>query len=309
MANEAAHLDFITLKLFVAAVEEGSIARAAMRENITTSAVSKRITELEAYFNTALLIRNRQGVKPTSAGVALLKQARSILGTLSQISGEMREFSDGVRGQVRITANESSTIGYLPEDISKFLSIHPSVGIDVEMELSGAVVRTVIENGADIGVFTGEASTETLDVFHYRNDQLVAVVPSDYRYAKSDGATFSEFLDTPIIGSESMGAIESAILLAASREGKRLRTRIRVGSFDAACRFVEAGLGVAVVTRAVAEPLTKMLDIKFITLTDQWANRTLKICVRNRASLPAATALFLEHLLAHADIPSMVDPS
>lgn len=301
MANEAAHLDFITLKLFIAAVEEGSIARAAWRENITTSAVSKRISELEAYFNTPLLTRNRHGVTATSAGEALLVQARSVLGTLSQISGEMREFSEGVRGQVRISANESATIGYLPKDIASFLEIHPSVVLDVEIELSGGVVRTVIENGADIGVFAGVAPTEALEVYHYRNDQLVAVIPKGHEMEGNGRVDFADLLDMPVIGSETMGTIEIAMLLAAGRAGRRLQTRIRVGSFDAACRFVEAGLGVSIVTRAVAEPLAGMLDITFLPLNDDWANRQMQICVRNRKLLPAAAALFVDHLIANAD--------
>ena len=43
----ALHLDLVTARLFVAIVEEASIARAAARENIAPSAISKRVTELE----------------------------------------------------------------------------------------------------------------------------------------------------------------------------------------------------------------------------------------------------------------------
>ena len=54
-------------------------------------------------------------------------------------------------------------------------------------------------------------------------------------------------------------------------------------------------------TRAMAEPLARMLDIAFLPLNDDWANRQMQICVRIRASLPAATALFVDHLIANAE--------
>ncbi|WP_137390955.1 helix-turn-helix domain-containing protein [Rhodoligotrophos defluvii] len=74
--NVGSRLDLVTLRLFVAIVEEGSISRAADRENIAASAVSKRIGDLEQALRVELLQRHRQGTSPTPAGQALITTRR-----------------------------------------------------------------------------------------------------------------------------------------------------------------------------------------------------------------------------------------
>ena len=68
-------VDFVTLRLFVAVCEERNIARAAEREAIVASAVSKRIADLEDAIGAPLLLRHRSGVTPTPAGELLLQHA------------------------------------------------------------------------------------------------------------------------------------------------------------------------------------------------------------------------------------------
>lgn len=67
--------DPVTLRLFVAVCEEGIIARAADRESVVASAVSKRIAAVEAQIGAPLLVRGRRGIEPAAAGQALLRQA------------------------------------------------------------------------------------------------------------------------------------------------------------------------------------------------------------------------------------------
>ncbi len=71
--------DPVSLQHFVAVCEEGNIARAAARESLVASALSKRVSALEAEVGVPLLTRRRRGVEPTAAGQALLVRAREVL--------------------------------------------------------------------------------------------------------------------------------------------------------------------------------------------------------------------------------------
>ncbi|MDO4968072.1 MAG: LysR family transcriptional regulator, partial [Comamonadaceae bacterium] len=75
----ARRIDLTSLQLFVAVCELGSIGRAAEREYIAASAVSKRLSDLEAAVDTALLYRHSRGVTLTPAGESLLHHARNVL--------------------------------------------------------------------------------------------------------------------------------------------------------------------------------------------------------------------------------------
>ena len=112
----ARRIDLTSLQLFVAVCELGSIARAAQREFIAASAVSKRLSELEAAVETPLLQRHSRGVRLTPAGESLLHHARTVLFGLERMQGELAEYTEGVRGHVRVHANISAIVQFLPED-------------------------------------------------------------------------------------------------------------------------------------------------------------------------------------------------
>src|SRR5688500_7121362 len=97
-------IDPVSLQHFVAVCEEGSIARAAERESLVASALSKRIAALEAEVGVSLLVRGRRGIEPTPAGQALLTRAREILGGLERLRVELGGFGAGAQGSVRVLA-------------------------------------------------------------------------------------------------------------------------------------------------------------------------------------------------------------
>src|SRR5262249_41907041 len=119
--------DLLSLKLFIAVVEEQSIARAAAREHIAASAVSKRIAELERGLKVALLQRNNRGIVTTAAGNALLRHARNVVRDMAQLEGELVEYSEGLKGQIRLFANSTAILRFLPQQLVSFLSHHPRV--------------------------------------------------------------------------------------------------------------------------------------------------------------------------------------
>jgi DNA-binding transcriptional LysR family regulator len=144
--------DLTTLKLFLAVVEERSIAKAAGREHITAPAISKRITELETALSVQLFDRHPKGIRPTAAGEALAADVRSIFAILDRAENKLSEYAGGHRGRVRIHANPSGLSGALPVALREYLDTHPLVGIQLEEKHSIDVVRAVTEGEADIGI-------------------------------------------------------------------------------------------------------------------------------------------------------------
>ena len=117
----ARHIDPVTLRLFVAVCEERNIARAADREAIVASAVSRRIAAIEEDVGAPLLVRGRRGIEPTAAGETLLRQAREVLRALDRLNAELSEFAKGVHGSVRVVATPAVLAEDLADDIGAFL--------------------------------------------------------------------------------------------------------------------------------------------------------------------------------------------
>ncbi|SFI04490.1 DNA-binding transcriptional regulator, LysR family [Bosea sp. OK403] len=306
-----ARIDLLTLKLFITIIEEQSIAKAAERENIAASAVSKRISDLEHAVGVPLIKRHHKGVDATPAGRVFLHHSRVILRDLAQLESEVFDHSSGVRGHVRVFANDSTIFGYLPEELAEFLALHPQIRVEFEAKVSPDIIRAVAESAADIGLFAGHLPTADLTVHPYHRDRLLVVVPTEHELAGRPSLKLADVLEHDLIEQERGSSIELLLLRAASTMGRSIRGRIRVGSFDAMCRMVEAGLGVGVVPELFARRIVNSINIRAIALDEPWAIRQHKICTRDPASLPHAARLLLQHLISKAGQgePSRDEPS
>lgn len=296
MQSLTPELDPISLKLFVAIVEEGTIAAAAEREHIAASAVSKRICDLEGTLNTQLLRRTNKGVVPTAAGVTLLNLARGVLHDLNDIFLQIQEYSSGVRGRVRLWANISAINQFLPNELKSFLNEHPHVQIRLEGNISENIMKAVAEGAADVGVITMDTCREDLEYLPYHSDQLIVITPKDHVLARSKSVSFRETLDFDYVGLPVGSAMNNRIVRAANDLGRTPKLRIHVNSFDALCLMVEAGLGIGIVPRGAAKPYFKGLRIRPVQLLEPWATRDLRLCVRSFDALPAAAKLLVDRL-------------
>jgi DNA-binding transcriptional LysR family regulator len=288
------------LELFVAVAEAGSIARAADRCHTVASAVSKRLSDLEDGFKTPLLVRGSKGVGLTPAGHALLTRARNVLNQAAQLDTEIRSFASGIRGQVRVFANISSIVEFLPAALADFLAHHPDILVHLEEHVSSVVAQAVAEQLADVGIVSDVPDLEGLTLIPFRADQLVLIVRPEHPLAMRESTAFADALDFDFVGLHSDSALHYRLLREASEAGRALRLRIQVTSFDAVCAMVSAGLGVGVVPKAAATPYTESLGLVSVRLQDPWARRQLHLCVRSTESLSAAARLLVDHLAGRA---------
>ncbi|MGE0099816.1 MAG: LysR family transcriptional regulator [Hydrogenophaga sp.] len=294
--NFARQIDLTSLQLFVAVCELGSIGRAAEREFIAASAVSKRLSDLEAALGTTLLQRHARGVRLTPAGESLLHHARAVLFGLEKMQAELTEYADGVRGHVRVHASISAIVQFLPEDLGAFARLHPQVKIDLEEHLSPEVLRAVQEGAADLGLCNGAMGTGGLQTLPYRRDRLVLVVPSGHVLAGTGPLAFDASLPFDHVGLHANSSIHLVTHQAATRVGTAVRVRIRVTGLDAMCRMIANGLGVGVMPQRAFELLHTGDTLTALPLTDAWAQRQLVLVARDFSSLPATARLLVDHL-------------
>jgi len=289
-------LDPLSLKLFVSVIEEGTIAAAAEREHIVASAVSKRISELEIALDTQLLQRSNKGIQATEAGMALLSLARGVLHDLDDVYLQMREYSNGTRGYVRVFSNISAITQFLPAELNRFLEKYPLIEVHLEEKISSVIAKAVAESKADIGIFTRGTHAQNVEILPYSEDELVVITPQYHPLARKKAVRFEETLDYNFVGLHAGGSMNLQLLNAASRVGKAMKLRIQVTSFDAQCLMVDAGMGIGILPRRSAQTFLKSLNIQAITLSEPWAKRELVICVRCYDSLSVAARFLVDHL-------------
>lgn len=289
-------IDLTTLQLFVAICEEGNLTRAATREAIAPSAVSKRLNDLEDVLGVTLFVRLSKGMALTPAGESLLHHARVTLLNVEKIAVELSEYSNGVRGYVRMLANLSAIVQFLPEDLSGFFDAHKLLKFDLQERPSGQVVRGIEDGIADIGICSGEVETRNLETLHYRHDNLVVVTRADHPLATRRAIAFAETLDFDHVGLHAASSIYLMSQYAAAQAGKAIRLRIHVPGFDAVCRMVQANMGIGLIPDRAFSVISAGMGLCAVPLTDKWARRELVIAVRNMDALSNTSRMVLNHL-------------
>jgi DNA-binding transcriptional LysR family regulator len=288
--------DLVSLKIFVAVAECGNLTRAAEREHLAVSAISKRIGELEELVRTPLLQRFPRGVGLTPAGQSLLHYARQMLQLVDRMDAELAEFAGGVKGHVRVHAVASALNQFLPEDIESFLSRYPGVRISLEERTGKGVVLAVADGSADLGIVADQTPRPALSAVPYHSDRLMIGVPLDHALARRKSVRFADALSYPFVGPHADSSLAALMADGARACGKPLEQRVQASSFDAMCRLVQTRLGITMLPQAVLEPHVQAGRIRMVALKEDWAVRQMCIVVRDPDQLSHIGRTLIDHL-------------
>jgi DNA-binding transcriptional LysR family regulator len=281
------HFDLVDLRLMTHIADTNSMTRGAELSFISLPAASTRIKNLEESMGVKLLYRASQGVTLTPPGQAFVTHARTVLGQIEHLRGDMQEYARGIKGHVRVFANTTSLSEFLPRVLRHFLRRNPDVNIDLRERLSHDIVRAVTEGQTDIGIVAGLVRTENLETLPYRRDCLVLVTPCGHALAGRRQVDFVDTLALDHVGLHEASAIHAFLQQASGQLGRPIKRRIQVSNFETACRMIESGVGVGVLPQSAASRHARTMDIALVPLSDDWAVRESQICMRSLDGLPS----------------------
>jgi DNA-binding transcriptional LysR family regulator len=288
--------DLVDLQLFIAVADARSITAGALRAHLALASASARIKGLEAALGTALLKRGRRGVELTAAGESLLDHARIIIYNVDAMRGDLAAYASGMRASVLLLTNTSGLSEHLPKALAAFLREHPDINVDVEERESTDIAAAIASGAADLGFAAEHALPDNVERFLFSEDRLTVVAARRGEFSGRRQIDFTELADRDFVGLTNSTALQVHIARHAARLGMRLRFRARLRDFDAICRMVAAGVGIAVVPEAAAKRCVLSMPLTMIRIRDGWANRKLAICARSFKSLSRPAKQLVDHL-------------
>ena len=301
--------DLTDLRLFVRTAEQGTLTRAAERQHLSLAAASARIRALEEQAGTALFTREARGVRLTPAGDAFAHHARGVLRQTAQLGAELQEYGGGLRGHLRVFANTTAVMEFLPELLPAFLAAHPRVNIDLQERPNAEIARGVRERRADLGIVAGEVDTTGLAAIHFSTDRLVLVVPRGHALARCRRIAFADTLEHDFIGMHTGSTLQAWLARVTQDLGRTLKLRIQLRSFDAMCRMIGSGVGIGVVPESAARRNLLAHKLVQIELADDWKWRERRILLREGEALPVYAQDLIDRLCRHFEAPRKQRPA
>ncbi|MFV0673132.1 LysR family transcriptional regulator [Variovorax sp. tm] len=286
--------DLISLRLFVAVVDAGSLTAGADRFGVSLPAASKRIADLERHCGFALLQRGKRGVTATPQGQTLHRHAIEVIARLEQLVQAVDDLQSGATGHLRLCANPSAFGGFLPSVLAAYARRYPNVVIDMEDALSEDGIRAVLKGTAELAVIGDNVPCEGLETLVCNVDQLVLLVPAGHALDGRRPASVADVFDHDLVTLARSASLTRKVMAAAEAVQRTPRIRVQVRSFDSMCRMVALGLGAAILPRAAAALYAQALGLVQVELEGIQMERVLLLAMRSRSELSSPAAALVE---------------
>ncbi|MBX3586768.1 MAG: LysR family transcriptional regulator [Ramlibacter sp.] len=240
-------MELADLQIFLAVVEEGGVTRAAVRLHRVQSNITTRIRLLEDKLGVALFIRQGRRLYLSPPGQVLLDYARRLLALADEAREAVRD--NQPRGPFVLGAMESTAAVRLPAPLSEFVRLYPKVQLALKTGNPQQLAAAVLAGRLDAALVTGPVAPELFEKVTVFSESLVIVGPAGQPPLARAGAA----LPASIVSFE-QGCPHRARLEAwYARRGGMPARPVEITSYHAMLGCVAAGMGIALVPRAVLD--------------------------------------------------------
>lgn len=292
-------IDILGVQAFVAIADCGGFQKAADALNVTQTAITQRLRNLEDFLGVSLVERTTRSVGLTAIGEDFLPRARRLLQELSAALSEIRETGKAMRGDVSVACVPTAGIQYLPAILQEYSARHPENRIKILDHSSSGVAQAVLRREAEFGINIATSTHPELISTPLLNDQFVLICRDDHPLADRVSLKWKQLEPYPLIFAGQVNGnrpLLDSLLSEDKRETKHrnlaLQVHYEVQRSSTAVGLVAAGIAAAVVP-SLAIQAGAYPRLRIIPLSDPVVSRTLALVARKRARLsPAAQVLY-----------------
>ncbi|HTP67502.1 MAG TPA: LysR substrate-binding domain-containing protein [Dongiaceae bacterium] len=288
-------MDLAELQVFLTVAREGSFSRAAERLYRTQPAVSLAIRKLEESLGQPLFVRGARPVRLTDAGTLLREYAERLLNMRDEVKKGLMDLEGLKRGELSLGVNESSIHALLPA-LAKFREAHPGVQIRLHRMFSRDIPHEVVNYRLDLGAVSFVPRDAQLLATEILKDELTFVVPPKHPFAKKKEVDIEELGKENFIAHIVESPFRRRVIELFARHKTILNMPIEMPTIESIKRFVQMGMGVAIVPRMCVNWEIEHGTLKELKIRQLNIPRHLYIITRRGARLPHAAAEFIRLL-------------
>ncbi|KAF1071817.1 LysR family transcriptional regulator [Variovorax sp.] len=285
-------VDMLGLQAFLAVAEHGSFHAGADSLHITSTALTRRLQNLEAVLGVQLVERTTRSLALTVIGQNFLPQARRLLADISSAMLGIREAGQASRGNVTLACVPTVGVQFLPAVIQAYSALFPGNRIKILDHSSAGVAGAILQREAEFGISIAESYEPELERIPLLDDRFVLACRDDHPLARRRSIAWSQLeghaLIVPGPGSSNRPLLDAAL----APSGLNLPFVYEVQRSSTAVGLVAQGVGAAVVPKLAVQDGTYP-RIALIALAQPTVRRSFALLSRKGSVLsPAAQALY-----------------
>lgn len=286
-------MDFEQLKTFLEVWREKSFSKAARKLRITQPAVSAQILSLEREVGERLFERKGGKVTFTAAGRVFEPFAEHALDCQRHLLLMISEQRRSPRGEISISAQESTSLYVLPEVFAEFKQHFPKVALKIARAERAHTIEALLAREVDFGVVSLPVTDKRFLVETIHVDELVLAVPKGHPLCSVASPGPKDIARHPFLLPK-QGRQRDLLLNLFRMHDVYPKTVMEVESSELMKRFVQAGLGIGFLPRVNIEAEAKAGNIAVVKMDEMRMSRDLGLIYLKEKSLTHAAKAFLQ---------------
>src|SRR6185436_16850133 len=186
------------LRLIAEVARAESVTRAADRLNVTQSAVSHQLRELENRLGTPIFVRSGRRMLPTPAGRVIVEAADEVLASLGRVEARVEQLARNAAGGLRVCTHCYTGYSWLPAIVEGLRRRYPAFALHIAPEYTLDPITALLDSRIDLAIMNDELDDRRLRQQELFDDEHVAVVPASHRWASRAFVTPEEIASEPL---------------------------------------------------------------------------------------------------------------
>ena len=232
-----------SLRVFVNVMEDGTLAQAAAKMNLSQSAASRLIQILEAEYQVTLFRRDRKRLIPTSEGESFYPEALRILSSVDEIPFLFKQIQSNSVPPLRVICHPRLVNGLVVPAMIRFAKREPSVRMKLEVHPRRHLGRRILHDLYDIGISALPLPVKGMSPTNLAALDISVVIHKTHPLAKQPVLTASDLAAEDYIALDETTLLRAVVDDELARVGQSLVIKHEVSSSSAALRMAAAGLG------------------------------------------------------------------
>ncbi len=280
-----------------AVARHGSIRKAAEQLNITSSALNRRIQDLEQELRSPLFERWSKGVRLTSAGEIFLHSARSQIADTIRLRSTLDDLRGLRLGKVKVACSQAIATDYLPVAISKFREPHPMVTFEVNVIDHGLTLTALEEFEADLAIVYRPTMHPGILQLASVRQRVMVVMRHGHPLESEKYVRASDLSRFPLALPDRRYGVRQMIDEVSAKRGIPFNIAVESNSFDMLRGMVRRGDAVSLQIEIGAWPSSDGIISRPLDQRDATPD-VVGLCQLSGRNLPVAAAMFAEQIAA-----------
>jgi LysR family transcriptional regulator for metE and metH len=274
------------LRLVTAVTDHGTLTRAGRELNLTQSALSHALLDLERRLGAPLFHRVGKRMVPTAVGERLVVRARRVLQLLTETEEEALRVASGLEGLIRLSTECYTCYHWLPALMQAFARRFPNIEVRIVAEATRRPFRALLEGRIDLAIVHNLSADARIRHAALFEDELVVLTPPDHPFARQAFVAPEELVAEHLLTYRLPLRDLSIYQQVLGPAGVTPRRVTQIELTEALIEMVRAGMGVAVLAQWAVAPYVQAGRLTTTRFTEQGLHRRWSAALLQQPSVP-----------------------